>query len=136
MIVSINRKDLAPYLWEVLVMFRSGIENSFSPRSVNSLTWEARFVESPLQLSVTHVHLWYGTRQQRLSKLSTKLSRFSEVALFPRMKLRLVWNAPQHLRMVYKVNKVAMEKVAVTDAPVRMVADTTEEYCVCSARET
>lgn len=47
-----------------------------------------------------------------------------------------MWNAPQHLRMVYKINKVAMEKVAVTDAPARMVADTTEEYCVCSARET
>lgn len=58
------------------------------------------------------------------------------MALFPRMKLRLVWNAPQHLRMVYKINKVAMEKVTVTDAPVRMVADTTEEYCVCSACET
>lgn len=47
MIVSINRKDLAPYLWEVLVMFRSVIENSFSPRSVNSLMWGARSVEYP-----------------------------------------------------------------------------------------
>lgn len=26
------------------------------------------------------------------------------------MKLRSVWNAPPHLRMVYKVNKVAAEK--------------------------
>ena len=27
-----------------------------------------------------------------------------------RMKLRSVWSAPPHLRMVYKVNKVAAEK--------------------------
>ena len=39
-----------------------------------------------------------------------------------------MWNAPPHLRMVYKINKVAMEKVTISDAPARMVADTAEEF--------
>lgn len=44
-----------------------------------------------------------------------------------RMKLRSVWSAPVHLRMVYKVNKVAAEKAEPVSHVVKAKPEEQEE---------
>mgnify|MGYP003087152912 CR=1 FL=1 len=91
-VVTISRKDLAPYMWELLLLTTIGeqfdVGNEICGVSVNMKRNNCIFM------------VWNKTAtfEQAINKIE--------------MKLKTIWKAPYTLRFPYKLNRSAVDQVA------------------------
>ena len=107
-ITMVLRRDLVPYLWEILVSVVRYVYVSFSLLLESSLMLGTKFVGCLVHSSEINVYLWFGIKLRQTNMLSSKLSRGQRVVR-TRSKLREIWNAPPNLRFTYHLNIESLE---------------------------